>query len=111
MTVQMPISARAFALVFAAFCFAQIAAAQTRPGLANAKGTASAQAGDAPPPMSVVEWLQRMHTGARQRNYIGTFVVSVPCVRLRTVARIAPAGIAAASKPVAPASSAKTCSP
>ena len=76
MTVQMPISARAFALVFAAFCFAQIAAAQTRPGLANAKGTASAQAGDAPPPMSVVEWLQRMHTGARQRNYIGTFVVS-----------------------------------
>ena len=76
MIVQMPISARAFALVFAAFCLAQIAAAQTRPGLANAKGTASAQAGDAPPSMSVVEWLQRMHTGARQRNYVGTFVVS-----------------------------------
>lgn len=76
MTVQMPISARAFALVLAAFCFAQIAAAQTRPGLANVKGTASAQSGDAPPSMSVVEWLQRMHTGARQRNYVGTFVVS-----------------------------------
>ncbi|MBT2333758.1 MucB/RseB C-terminal domain-containing protein [Variovorax paradoxus] len=76
MTVQMPISARAFALVFAAFCLAQIAAAQTRSGPANAKGAASAQVGDAPPSMSVVEWLQRMHAGGRQRNYVGTFVVS-----------------------------------
>jgi sigma-E factor negative regulatory protein RseB len=32
MTVQMPISARAFVLVFAAFCLAQIATAQTRSG-------------------------------------------------------------------------------
>ncbi len=28
--------------------------------------------------MNVTEWLQRMHAGARQRNYIGTFVVSAP---------------------------------
>ncbi|WP_395348479.1 MucB/RseB C-terminal domain-containing protein [Variovorax sp. UC122_21] len=28
--------------------------------------------------MSVTEWLQRMHAGARQRNYVGTFVVSAP---------------------------------
>ncbi|MGJ3703732.1 MULTISPECIES: MucB/RseB C-terminal domain-containing protein [Variovorax] len=76
MTVQMPISARAFALVFAAFCLVQIAAAQTRPGSANARSPASVQGGDAPPAMGVVEWLQRMHTGARQRNYVGTFVVS-----------------------------------
>jgi len=73
----MQISARAFALVFAAFCLAQVAAAQTRSGAAaNAKEAASAQTGDAPPAMGVVEWLQRMHAGARQRNYIGTFVVS-----------------------------------
>jgi sigma-E factor negative regulatory protein RseB len=28
--------------------------------------------------MGVNEWLQRMHAGARQRNYVGTFVVSAP---------------------------------
>ncbi|WP_281081177.1 MucB/RseB C-terminal domain-containing protein [Variovorax paradoxus] len=28
--------------------------------------------------MTVTEWLQRMHAGARQRNYVGTFVVSAP---------------------------------
>jgi sigma-E factor negative regulatory protein RseB len=76
MTVPMPLSARAFALVFAAFCLAHVAAAQTRSGTTEAKGTAATQAGDAPPALGVVEWLQRMHSGARQRNYIGTFVVS-----------------------------------
>lgn len=76
MTVQMPITARALALVFAAFCLVQIAAGQTRPGSANARSPVSVQGGDAPPAMGVVEWLQRMHTGARQRNYVGTFVVS-----------------------------------
>jgi len=76
MTVQMPTPARALALMFAAFCLVQIAAAQTRPGQASARGGATAQAGDAPPAMGVVEWLQRMHAGARQRNYVGTFVVS-----------------------------------
>jgi len=77
MTVQMPISARAFVLVFAAFCFVQVATAQNRSGPATAKGAASAQT-DEPPAMSVADWLQRMHTGARQRNYVGTFVVSAP---------------------------------
>ncbi|MDH6169720.1 sigma-E factor negative regulatory protein RseB [Variovorax boronicumulans] len=77
MTVQMPISARAFVLVFAAFCFAQVATAQNRSGPATAKGAAAAQT-DEPPAMSVADWLQRMHTGARQRNYVGTFVVSAP---------------------------------
>ena len=76
MTVQMPISARAFVLVFAAFCFAQIATAQTRSGpAAGAKNAAAAPAGE-PPVMSVTEWLQRMHAGGRQRSYVGTFVVS-----------------------------------
>jgi len=28
------------------------------------------------PALGVVEWLQRMHTGSRDRSYIGTFVVS-----------------------------------
>lgn len=77
MTVQMPISARAFVLVFAAFCFMQVATAQNRSGPATVKGAASAQT-DEPPAMSVADWLQRMHTGARQRNYVGTFVVSAP---------------------------------
>lgn len=77
MTVQMPISARACVLVFAAFCLAQVATAQTRSGSTNAKSAATAQT-DEPPAMSVTEWLQRMHAGARQRNYVGTFVVSAP---------------------------------
>jgi sigma-E factor negative regulatory protein RseB len=78
MTVQMPISARACVLVFAAFCLAQVSIAQPRSGAAvNSKSAAAAQT-DEPPAMSVTEWLQRMHTGARQRNYVGTFVVSAP---------------------------------
>jgi len=78
MTVQMPISARAFVLVLAAFCLAQIASAQTRSSAANTRGAASAQTTGEAPVMSVTEWLQRMHAGARQRNYVGTFVVSAP---------------------------------
>jgi len=77
MTVQMPISARAFVLVLAAFCFVQVAAAQNRAGPANNRNAASAQT-DEPPAMSAADWLQRMHAGARQRNYVGTFVVSAP---------------------------------
>jgi len=77
MTAQMPISARAFVLVLAAFCVAQMAAAQTRSGQASTKSAAAAQAGE-PPVLGVTEWLQRMHAGARQRNYVGTFVVSAP---------------------------------
>lgn len=77
MTVQMPISARAFVLVFAAFCFVQVATAQNRSGPANTRSAASAQT-DEPPAMSAADWLQRMHAGARQRNYVGTFVVSAP---------------------------------
>jgi sigma-E factor negative regulatory protein RseB len=78
MTVQMPISARACVLVFAALCLAQASTAQTRSGAVNAKTPAATSQTDEPPAMSVTEWLQRMHAGARQRNYIGTFVVSAP---------------------------------
>jgi sigma-E factor negative regulatory protein RseB len=78
MTVQMPISARACVLVFAAFCLAQAATAQTRSGAANAKGATAPVQTDEPPAMNVTEWLQRMHAGGRQRNYVGTFVVSAP---------------------------------
>lgn len=77
MTVQMPISARTFVLVFAVLCLGQMAAAQTRYGPANTKSVPSAQ-NDEPPAMGVTEWLQRMHAGARQRSYVGTFVVSAP---------------------------------
>jgi len=49
-------------------CAAQWAAAQTRPQAAPASGAE-------PPALSVVEWLQRMHTAARQLNYVGNFVV------------------------------------
>ncbi|CAA2102969.1 MucB/RseB C-terminal domain-containing protein [Variovorax paradoxus] len=78
MTVKMPISARACVLVFAAFCLAQAAIAQNRTGATNAKSAAATAQTDEPPAMSVTEWLQRMHAGARQRNYVGTFVVSAP---------------------------------
>lgn len=65
-------SARSFLWVLAAglclACATQWAAAQQRPA-------APAPAGD-PSTFGVVEWLQRMHTAARQRNYVGTFVVS-----------------------------------
>ena len=37
------------------------------------------------------------------------FFVSSPCVRLRMVAMIAPAGIAAANNPLVPADSNSTC--
>ena len=65
-------SARSFLWVLAAglciACATQWAAAQQRPAT-------QAPAGD-PSTFGVVEWLQRMHTAARQRNYVGTFVVS-----------------------------------
>lgn len=65
-------TARSFLWVLAAglciVCLTPWAIAQQRP-------VAPAPAGD-PPALGVVEWLQRMHTAARQRNYVGTFVVS-----------------------------------
>lgn len=65
-------TARAFRLFLAAglcmLCMAQWAAAQTRPAAPPPAGDAAA--------LGVVEWLQRMHTAARQSNYVGTFVVS-----------------------------------
>lgn len=47
-------------------CFATLALAQTRPGLAATQ----------PPDRSLSDWLLRMHEASRKRAYIGTFVVS-----------------------------------
>lgn len=61
-------SVRALLCALASLCAMQWAMAQTRaPAALSPVDTAS---------LSVVEWLQRMHAGARQHNYIGTFVVS-----------------------------------
>jgi sigma-E factor negative regulatory protein RseB len=49
MTVQMPISARACVLVFAAFCLAQAATAQTRSGGSECQGRAATVQADEPP--------------------------------------------------------------
>ncbi|AMM25541.1 MucB/RseB C-terminal domain-containing protein [Variovorax sp. PAMC 28711] len=76
MTVSLPMSARKIALVFAALCMVQFALAQTRSAPGGGMAIApSAPLGDTPT-LSVVEWLQRMHSASRQRSYVGTFVVS-----------------------------------
>src|SRR5688572_12236671 len=77
MTVSMPISARFVVLAFVVSCMAQIAAAQTRAAASpGAAPLSSRQPAEDTPTLSVVEWLQRMHAAARQRSYVGTFVVS-----------------------------------
>ncbi|VTU39835.1 Sigma factor AlgU regulatory protein MucB precursor [Variovorax sp. PBS-H4] len=50
-------------------------AAQSKVASPAAKGLIGAPGGEMPA-LSVVEWLQRMHTASRQRSYAGTFVVS-----------------------------------
>ncbi len=75
MTVSMPLSVRGLLVLVMALCMAQAAAAQGQPPALAQKKSPGAAGGDAPT-LSVVEWLQRMHTASRQRSYIGTFVVS-----------------------------------
>jgi sigma-E factor negative regulatory protein RseB len=75
MTQSMPISARGFLVLVAALCMAQVSLAQNRPVPPAAKSAPAAAGGDLPA-MGVVEWLERMHAAARQRSYVGTFVVS-----------------------------------
>ena len=77
----MPISARGFLVLVAALCMAQVSLAQSRPAPAAAKSAPAAAGGDLPA-MGVVEWLERMHAAARQRSYVGTFVVSAPAGNL-----------------------------
>ena len=77
----MPISARGFLVLVAALCMAQVSLAQGRSPSPSVKSVPSVTGGDAPA-MGVVEWLQRMHAAARQRSYVGTFVVSVPAGNL-----------------------------
>lgn len=59
-------SARKWAVFFAAFCMVPFAIAQNR----------NAPVDTPTPTLTVVEWLQRMHAASRQRSYVGTFVVS-----------------------------------
>lgn len=68
----------------AALCVAQAVVAQNRvPAAATSKSPPTALGEGAPTPtLGVVEWLQRMHTASRQRNYVGTFVVSAPAGNL-----------------------------
>jgi len=54
---------------------AQAVVAQNRMPSPSVKSPISAAGGETPT-LSVVEWLQRMHTASRQRSYAGTFVVS-----------------------------------
>ncbi|MDL9998411.1 MucB/RseB C-terminal domain-containing protein [Variovorax sp. J22P240] len=77
MIVPMPIPVRGFLTLMAALCMAQAAVAQSRTSSSPPKTPSSSNAaGGEAPTLSVVEWLQRMHTASRQRSYIGTFVVS-----------------------------------
>lgn len=77
----MPISARGFLVLVAALCMAQVTFAQGRHSASAVKNPPPAAGGDAPN-LGVVEWLERMHAAARQRSYVGTFVVSVPAGNL-----------------------------
>ncbi len=72
----MLISARKFAVLFAAMCLVPCAFAQSRSEPAAVKAPASQAPPAEAPTLSVVEWLQRMHSASRQRSYVGTFVVS-----------------------------------
>ena len=77
MTVPLSMSDRRVVLVLAVLSLAQMAVAQTRVGQAVARAPQPAPGIDVePPPMGVVEWLQRMHAASRRHSYIGTFVVS-----------------------------------
>jgi len=72
--IRLPtLSARSFlgfmAVGLCLACLSPRAAAQQRPVVPPAAGPDLRALG-------AVEWLQRMHTASRQRNYIGTFVVS-----------------------------------
>ena len=75
MTVSMPFSARGAVVLVAALCVAPLVAAQGKAPSPAGKEAIAAAGGEAPA-LSVVEWLQRMHTASRQRSYAGTFVVS-----------------------------------
>lgn len=63
-------------MLMAALCLAPLAAAEGRAAAPAAKSPPAA--GGELPAMGVVDWLQRMHAAARQRSYVGTFVVSAP---------------------------------
>lgn len=52
------------------------AMAQTRSGSADKKVSDTASSTAETPVLGVVDWLHRMHSASRDRNYIGTFVVS-----------------------------------
>ncbi|RZL88591.1 MAG: transcriptional regulator [Variovorax sp.] len=75
MIVPMPFSARGVLILFAALCVVQTAAAQGRTPAQSLRSSHGIAGGEAPA-LSAVEWLQRMHAAARQRTYVGTFVVS-----------------------------------
>lgn len=74
--LRLPVLARLLGLAVGGLLLTLAVGAQTR----------DASRLDRPQPAStvdvsgfgVVEWLQRMHAASRQRNYVGTFVVSAP---------------------------------
>lgn len=75
MNVLLPTTARKWAIVFATLCVVHVAIAQSRSAPGAGKAAAPGSVGEAPT-VTVVEWLERMHSASRQRSYAGTFVVS-----------------------------------
>ncbi len=69
--------ARRFALFWALSALALLAHGQAAPsGVVSGQSPPSAAAPGKHPERNISEWLLRMHEASRQRNYIGTFVVS-----------------------------------
>ena len=71
MSLSVPIGRALAAALWATFFFAPFATAQPRVG-----SEAAAPFTDAEPAHGVTAWLQRTSAAARQRSYVGTFVVS-----------------------------------
>lgn len=71
----MPMVVRGAVVLVALLCAAQVVTAQSR-GSSQVSDNASNTVSGHTPPLSAVDWLRRMHAAARQRTYVGTFVVS-----------------------------------
>lgn len=71
----MPIVARRSLLILSTASLVEVAAGQTRTGIANERETTRPVATELTK-LGTIDWLRRMHAASRRFSYVGTFVVS-----------------------------------